>query len=491
MVRMMRMTTTIITLLLAVLYWAAGGQAQDKARAIDAFLTGYHEAGLLNGAALVAQHGKVVFRKGFGFADFEWQIPNTPDTKFRLGSITKQFTATLIMQLVNEGKLRTDAKLSDVLPYYRSDTGRRITVEHLLTHTSGIPSYTGLPNFMSEISRDPYGVKDFVQKYCSGDLEFEPGTAYRYNNSGYFILGAIVEHLTGKPYERVLKERVFEPLGMHDSGYDRSQPVLRKRARAYTQRLGGVVNADYLDMSLPYAAGSLYSTVDDLYLWDQALYTEKVLPASARDQMFTPRLSNYGFGWGIRKDRIGFDKAERLMIGHGGGINGFNTQLTRIPEDRHLVVLLNNTGTTNLNAMVTGVIDLLYGRTPAAPRKPVARALYETILAADVKTAIAQYREIAKTRAAEFDMGEGQLVRLGNELVADERPADAVQVLLLNVDVFPSSAPAHFALAEAYRRSNEPQLAIKALTRTLELDPAHRNASERLQELAGHSWRTP
>ena len=438
---MSRRRFPVVLLALALFCLTAAGQSLDKPRAIDAFFATYVEAGLFNGSVLVAENGKVILRKGYGSADFEWQIPNTPETKFRLGSITKQFTATLILQLVNEGKLTTAAKLADVLPYYRKDTGGRITIEHLLTHTSGIPSYTGLPNFMSEVSRNPYEVRAFVEKYCSGDLEFEPGSTFRYNNSGYFILGAIVEQIAGKKYEQVLKERIFDPLGMASSGYDMPRTLLPKRAHGYTQRLSGVINADYLDMSLPYAAGSLYSTVDDLYLWDQALYTEKVLPPALKEQMFTPRLSNYGYGWVIRKQPIGAAKAERTTIAHGGGINGFSTLITRIPEDHHLIVLLNNTATGGSHAPMTdGVIDILYGRTPAAVRRPVATVLYKTLIDSGVDAAIAQYREISKTRASEFAMGDAQLIRLGNELAADNRKADAVRILELAAQEFPQSA---------------------------------------------------
>ena len=438
---MSRRRFAVVLLTLALVCGTAAGQSLDKPQAIDAFFATYYEAGLFNGTALVAENGKVILRKGYGSADFEWQIPNTPETKFRLGSITKQFTSAVILQLVNERKLSTDAKLADVLPYYRKDTGARITVEHLLTHTSGIPSYTGLPNFMSDVSRDPYEVRAFVEKYCSGDLEFEPGSSFRYNNSGYFILGAIIEQIAGKPYERVLKERIFDPLGMTASGYDTARTLLPKRARGYTQRLAGVINADYLDMSLPYAAGSLYSTVDDLYLWDQALYGEKVLPTALKEQMFTPKLSNYGYGWAIRKQPIGAAKAERTTIGHGGGINGFSTLITRVPEDRHMVVLLNNTaiGGINLSQMTAGALDILYGRTPAAVRRPVATVLYRTVTQSGVDAAIAQYREISKTRAAEFVMGDAQLIRLGNELAADNRKADAVKILELAAQEFPQS----------------------------------------------------
>ena len=234
--------------------------AQDKAAKIDELMKTYNNYQQFNGAVLVAENGKVIFKKGYGMANMEWNIPVEPDTKFRLGSITKQFTSMLILQLVQEGKIKLDGKLTDYLPDYRKDTGDRITIHQLLNHTSGIPSYTGLPNFFQDMSRNPYAVSDFVKKFASGDLEFEPGTKWNYNNSGYFLLGAIVEHVTGKPYEQVLKERIFDPVGMKNTGYDHSDTIIAKRAAGYEKRPGGYINAPYLDMSLPYAAGSLYST---------------------------------------------------------------------------------------------------------------------------------------------------------------------------------------------------------------------------------------
>jgi CubicO group peptidase (beta-lactamase class C family) len=463
--------------------WASAPFAQDKPQAIEVLLNGYRDIGAFNGAALVTENGRVAFKKGFGLADFEWQIPNTPETRFRLGSITKQFTAALVLQLVEQGKLSLDTTLAAALPYYRKDTGEKITLHQLLNHTSGIPSYTGLPGFMKDKSRDPYTARDFALKYCSGDLEFAPGSRFVYNNSGYFLLGAILEHATGKSYEQLLQDRIFTPVGMTGSGYDNSRPLLAKRARGYERPLAGVRNADYLDMSIPYAAGSLYSTVEDLFLWDQALYGDKVLKPGTREKMFTPGLEDYGYGWNIRKQKIGPGKAERLTIGHGGGINGFNTLIVRVPEDKHLVVLLNNTGGTALGAMFEGIADVLYGRTPPPPKPGVATVLYETLRRSGAAAAVAEYREIKARRASDYDMRDGQLLRLGRELVEEKRASDAVEVFKLVVEVAPANANCHEGLAEAYRSAGDTARAIQSYAKALELNPRSRNAAEKLEEL--------
>jgi CubicO group peptidase (beta-lactamase class C family) len=236
--------------------------AQDHAAKIQEVLAVAHKYRQFNGATLVAEYGKVVYKGAFGMANMEWNIPNTPDTKFRLGSITKQFTATVILQLVEQGKIKLNGKLSDYLPEYRKDVGDKVTIHHLLTHTSGIPSYTSQPGFAENVSRNPYKVDEFVKKYASGNLEFEPGSKFLYNNSGYFLLGAIIERVTGKPYEQVLKENIFDPLGMKNTGYDHYDTIIPKRATGYSKTPDGYTNAVYLDMSIPYAAGSLYSTVE-------------------------------------------------------------------------------------------------------------------------------------------------------------------------------------------------------------------------------------
>jgi len=323
----------------ATFAWAArpiGSDAAGQAAKIDALASTYADYGLFTGTVLVSMHDEVIFKKGYGLANREWNIPNAPDVKFRLGSITKQFTSMLVMQQVARGAIKLDGHLADYLPYYRKDTGSKVTVHQLLTHTSGIPSYTDNPKFFPEVSRDYYAVDEFVTKFCSGDLEFEPGTKFHYDNSGYFLLGAILEHVTGTSYEALLRSQILDPLGMKDTGYDHFADVLPKRATGYQQDLGEIDNSPYLDMALPFAAGALYSTVEDLYRWDQALYTDKVLPAKSLELMYKPTLDNYGYGWVIHKTKAPGSERPITTIEHGGGIHG-QASAVRLGISRALV----------------------------------------------------------------------------------------------------------------------------------------------------------
>jgi len=196
----------------------ATAQFPDKAAKIDQLARQYADCCQFTGTVLVSEHDKVIFKGGYGLANREWNIPNAPDVKFRVGSITKQFTSMLVLQQVAKGSIKLDGHISDYLPYYRKDTGSRVTIAQLLSHTSGIPSYTDDPKFFPDVSRNYYAVDDFVTKFCSGDLQFEPGTKFHYDNSGYFVLGAILEHVTGKKYEDLLQENILTPVGMRDNG---------------------------------------------------------------------------------------------------------------------------------------------------------------------------------------------------------------------------------------------------------------------------------
>src|SRR6185503_18533297 len=383
--------------------------AKDHAAKIQEVLALAHKYRLFNGAALVAENGKVTYKGAFGMANIEWEIPNAPDTKFRLGSITKQFTATLILQLVAEGKIKLDGKLSDYLPDYRKDIGDKVTIHHLLTHTSGIPSYTGQPGFFQNVSRNPYKVDEFVKKYASGDLEFEPGSKYRYNNSGYFLLGAIIERVTGKPYEQVLQQNIFDPLGMKNTGYDHYATIIAKRASGYTKTPDGYANAPYLDMSIPYAAGSLYSTVEDLYLWDQALYTDKLLTAQSKALMYTPFLDNYAYGWTIQNASFKVNNADVPLIAHGGGINGFTTVIVRFPKEKNLIVMLDNTGTEYLNQLRDSIAKIIYNQPYDPPKISIVSVLENTINEKGIEAGIAQYRDLKAKQAATYDFAETEL----------------------------------------------------------------------------------
>ena len=289
-----------------------------------------------SGSVLVARDGKPIVSKGYGMANIELSVPNSPQTVFRLGSITKQFTGMAIAMLQERGKL----SVSDSVCKYVADcpsAWKPITVKNLLTHTSGITNYTAFPDF-AKTTISPITNAEMIGILKEKPLDFAPGEKFSYSNSGYYVLGEIIEKTSGKTYADFLQENIFTPLGMNDTGYDNPLTIIKNRASGYQRQSGEVINASYMDMTVPYAAGSLYSTTGDLLLWDQALYTDKLLTNKSLEESFTPLEgdSGYAYGWGIGK------KFNRKSISHGGGIYGFATDISRFPDDKVTVVVLTN-----------------------------------------------------------------------------------------------------------------------------------------------------
>jgi CubicO group peptidase (beta-lactamase class C family) len=482
----MKISRVFVLFIVALIAATSAFAQKDVQKQIDGLLKQYYDYGQLNGSVLVADKGKVVYEKGFGMANMEWGIPNGPDTKFRIGSVTKQFTAALIMQLVEEGKIKLDGKLSDYLPDYRKDTGEKVTIHHLLNHTSGIPSYTSNPEFFPKHSRDAYNVPDFVKKFASGDLEFEPGSKFSYNNSGYTLLGAIIEKVTGKSYEEVLTERILKPLGMTNTGYDHHATVLAKRASGYQKTSTGFINAPYLDMSLPYSAGSIFSTVEDLYKWDQALHDGTIVSAESKKLMFTPGLSNYGYGLAISDKPIGKTEQKTKIVEHSGGINGFNSNLVRAVDKKQTVIILDNVGFGRYQApIINSIIAILNGQPLELPKRSIAEALNKIAVEKDVASAVAEYRKLKAANSPTYDFSEGELNTLGYQLMALKRVKDAIEIFKLNVEMFPAASNPYDSLGEAYLADGQKDLALVNYKKAAELNPSNANAVLIVRRLEG------
>ena len=339
---------------------------------LDALMVSYPG---FSGVVLVAKDGRPVLRKAYGQANREWNIANAPDTKFRLGSLTKAFTAAAILQLQEAGKLSVEDPISKHYPD-APQAWSQITLKHLLTHTSGIPSYTGLPQFFVREARLGRTPAEIVKLTQDRPLEFEPGAKYAYDNTGYILLGYVIEKVSQEPYAQYVEKHIFQPLGMKSSGYDVTEKIIPLRASGYQAGPDGpLINAPFLDMSLPYAAGSLYSTVDDLLLWDQALKSDKLLSEGSRGLMFKDYGFAYGFGWGVDK-RYG-----HTHIGHSGGINGFSTRLDRYPDDGLTVIVLSNVSSGPITGAVAGELGAIYlgvsARTAASGGRDVLRRVID------------------------------------------------------------------------------------------------------------------
>ncbi len=311
---------------------AARGDVARMQRAVETLA----KQGHFMGSVLVAQAGRVLLDRGYGDANLELKVPDSPATKYRLGSITKQFTAAAILLLQQRGQLRVNDPVAKYLPDAPA-AWSHVTIFNLLTHTSGIPNYSDLPDFDATKAL-PATPEQLVARFRDQPLQFEPGTAWRYSNSGYTLLGYLIERISGEPYAQFLRENIFEPLGMRDTGYDSNSAIIPERAEGYTPGPdGSPINAQYIDMSVPYAAGGLYSTTHDLLRWEQALYGGKLLSADSLRQMTTPFMNNYALGLAVRTlPGIG------ALYSHGGSIYGFNGDISYVPAAQLAVIVLAN-----------------------------------------------------------------------------------------------------------------------------------------------------
>jgi CubicO group peptidase (beta-lactamase class C family) len=326
--------------------------AQDAARMEEVVQT-YVQNKTFMGAVLVARGSDVILSKGYGSANLEWDVHNTPKTKFRLGSITKQFTAASILLLEERGKLTLDDPIKKYLPDAPKEWDR-ITIFNLLTHTSGIPNFTSLPDYKS-LKLDEMPVAKTIVTVRDKPLEFVPGEKMSYSNSGYLLLGHLIETVTGGSYEKFVTDNIFTPLGMKDSGYDSNKTIIARRAAGYMPSPGGPVNAGFVHMSIPHAAGALYSTTEDLLRWEQGLFGGKVVSSASLAKMTTPFKDDYALGVVVKT------AGGRKVVQHGGGIDGFNTFLAYYPDDKLTVAVLANINGQTPTQIATKLADLAHG----------------------------------------------------------------------------------------------------------------------------------
>ncbi|PYP88365.1 MAG: hypothetical protein DMF61_07175 [Blastocatellia bacterium AA13] len=331
--------------------------AQGLASKVEEYVSTAIKTSRFSGSILVARDGNVLISRGYGMANLEDEVPNTPQTRFRIGSLTKQFTAVAVLMLQERGDLSVRDSVCNYLPQCPA-AWQPITIHHLLTHTSGIEN-----SDYTETIKLPMSAANSVERLKDKPLEFAPGRLFRYSNSNYILLGHIIEKVTGQSYDVFLQENIFRPLRLTSTGYDYPRRVLMHRAAGYSSRGDTIINASYVDMSIPYSAGGLYSTVEDLYRWDQALYTERALSKKSLAMMFTAFTGNYGYGWYIA------EQDGHRFISHSGWIDGFAASFGRYPDDRVTVIVLSNLDSAPVNTIARNLGAIALGLRRETPEE--------------------------------------------------------------------------------------------------------------------------
>jgi len=333
--------------------------AQDLTGRFDDIARARADAGQFMGNVLIAKGDKAIFEKSYGLANMEWNVPNTVDGKFRIGSVTKQFTAACILLLEERAKLKTDDAVSKYVPNAPA-AWAKISIYHLLTHTSGIPNFTSFPEYQ-RFQAEPTTPEKLLAFFRDKPLEFEPGSKWNYSNSGYEVLGYIIEKVTGQSYQQFLQENIFKPLEMKDSGYDSNSRVIPHHAYGYTPGPQGITDAGYVDMTVPYAAGGLYSTTGDLLKWQNGLYGGRVLTPASLEKMTRPFRNDYGCGLFISTVN-GHKRME-----HGGGIQGFNSELVYWPDEKMTIVVLANLNGNGPSSIAQDLAATVHGEKITLP----------------------------------------------------------------------------------------------------------------------------
>lgn len=462
----------------------------EKARNIDDLMKYSHDAGIYNGAVLVAHNGKIIYKKAFGYANIENLEKLKINSVFSIGSISKQFTAMAIMILKEQKRLSYDDNLSEYFPEFPA-YAEKITIRNLLNHTSGIKNWMNYDIFRARPG-------DFKDDITNGDvfeflagldsLEFAPGEKYSYSNSGYLLLAMIVEKVSGEPFYSFMENNIFQPLGMGNTlVWNDTKPEIPGKTIGYNQ-FGEIDDYNILTSG----AGGIYSTVEDLYKWDQALYTEKLVSRQTLEEAFTPGILSsgepsrtlsdstwgYGFGWLLRKTD------SENIVWHDGGFNGFNAIFYRELNNRDLIIFLTNKGEPwPLYPIHDAVINILKGEPYEYPPIPVTPKMKKLIDSEGLAKAISNYREIRETHPDKYDFSEKRLNTLGYYYIKKGEFDRARAILKLNIEMYPESPNTYDSYAEACMLGGDYDEAIENYNRSLELDPDNINAVEMLKEI--------
>jgi CubicO group peptidase (beta-lactamase class C family) len=322
----------------------------------------YEENGYLHGVILVASNGEILLNEGFGMANWEHMVPNKSTTKFRIGSLTKAFTAFAIFQLHEKGKLNIEDDIGKYIPDYPQ--GEKITIYHCLTNTSGIPNYTSFPDFWSTSMRLPSTLHQLIDSFKHLPLNFEPGSRFEYSNSGYAVLTAIIEEVSGMSYAEYIREKICDPLGMYNTGCDDGMTIVPNLASGYSF-WEKPIHSSFADLSFPLGAYGLYSTTEDLFLWDKALKSSKLLNKEEMEKMFTPFLDSYACGW-MMSNILG-----RKCFHHYGDISGFFNDFLRFIDERVTIIFLSNMDVTPVTHLTREIAKTVFGENVSLP-SPVA-----------------------------------------------------------------------------------------------------------------------
>ena len=463
------------------LFWISPSlQAQKgKATRIDSLMRIIVERTDFSGTVLVAEEGKVTYHKAFGYASREWSVPNSVDSRYKIASLGKQFTALLILQLADSGRISLDDPLKKYVPEFSAAGSDKITIRHVLAHRSGIPNYHAIPQFDSVIARRGHSLQQFVSLYTATPLLFEPGTSVQYSNLGYSALALVLERVCAKPFSELLRQRVFATAGMNDSYTEDDTRVKPRAASGYQSSFTGYETEHYRDPSSVIGSGNVVSTTMDLFRYDQALRAGKLLSEKMHRTWVTAG-GEFGLGWMSTRTPVA-GKDSLTFVYHDGGNRGFTSVMYRYIEKNACIVVLSNTGSYNVYSISSRINRVLTGRAVPPVKKQLV-AEFAKVLATDgLAPATDVFRRNREN--SEYEVDGGAFNVLGYHFLRKNQLTEAVGIFELLVETFPGEANAYDSLGEGYMSQGRKEEAIASYQKSLSLDPNNANARVMLEKL--------
>lgn len=456
--------------------------AQTKKSRVSGIMQAYHKYNMFDGAVLVAENGKIVYKGAFGPANREWNIPNRTDTRFMIGSVSKPLTATLAMLQVQKGILSLDKTIADYLPEFNNKPAAGVTIKQLLSHTSGIPNYDIIHDFFPRISRQNFSREDYIKVYMDSALLFEPGSRYFYSSWGYFTLGYILERVTGKTYAQLMKEDIFSKLQMNNSGSYHHLQVVPNRATGYDYSFGGFTSADFRDQSNTMGTGDLYSTVEDLFKFHLALTNHTLLNKELTEEMLSPgmRPARYGYGWFNQNFKYTATDSVAANF-HLGMTEGFISFMLRIPSTNSFTVILCNSSPTDFFGITKNLVKVLYNK-PVDLKQPVHKKMETFISQLGAIKAVEEYKKM-KADSVHYYIDWISMNFIAEQLLNLKRYEDAKTIAENNAAEFPDKDLVMFTMGNIYLALNRKDDAIRFYKKALQLYPGYQEAKNRLKEL--------
>lgn len=471
----MKSTLIILTAIISISLSAYAQKIPSKSQKINTFMSTIHRDGQFSGALLVVDHGKIIYKKGFGYADRQSKELFTTDTPCYIGSVSKQFTAMGIMILQEQGKLEYSQSIRTFFPEL-PEFMQPITILHLLHHTSGLALFGDFPD-MNE--KDVFSI---LLKQQS--LRFSPGEKFEYCNAGYTLLGMLIEKVSGETLNDFLTNHVFNPIGMKNTYVNSAALRNKKRAVGYY-----VFGDEYNYDTFIGGAASVVSTVNDLYLWDRKLYEPTIVSKKTLEKAFTSdKFTNqddmygkkgYGFGWFVS------EKDGKKIIQHDGGFGGFRSYIERQPQQHNTIIFISNVRHSITGEMREGIDNILESKSYTVPKKSWANKIMEESTGVGMTQAITNYKLNKNTKTnSRYYFSESEVNSLSYYLMNNKRINDAIQFFTLNTEENPNSSNAFDSLGEAYMTAGNKELAISNYKKSLQLNPLNENAKQMIEKLS-------